>query len=94
LRLSWLLATVPDSSLRNGLEAVQLAEQVCKNKHSQDSESLDILAAAYAEAENFELAIQIAKEAYQLAVSEKNNNFAERIESHLKSYESKKAYRE
>lgn len=94
LRLSWLLATVPDASLRNGAEAVQLAEQVCRSNQYRDPESIDILAAAYAETGNFEKSIQLAKEAYQLAISKKNLDFAQRIQSHLKSYQARKPYRE
>src|SRR6266478_9491366 len=51
--LAWLLATSPDSSLRNGSEAVLLAEQASRSSGGKRPLVLRILAAAYAEAGRF-----------------------------------------
>ncbi len=51
--LAWLLATCPVSSLRNGKEAIKLAEQAVQLSGSRSPAILDTLAAAYAEAGRF-----------------------------------------
>lgn len=48
-RLAWLLATCPDPAVRNGAEALQLAQSVVAADGGQDPESLETLAAALAE---------------------------------------------
>jgi tetratricopeptide (TPR) repeat protein len=65
--LAWLLATSPDAALRNGLEAVQLAEHGCTVMSRRDPMLLDTLAAAYAEAGRLPEAIGAAQEALALA---------------------------
>jgi tetratricopeptide (TPR) repeat protein len=52
-RLAWLLATTTDRSLRNGPEAVEVAETVCEFTDFQVPDALDALAAAYAETQEF-----------------------------------------
>src|SRR5208282_3478096 len=49
---AWLLATASDASLRNGAEAVRLAESAM-NVQPNNAEVLDTLAAAYAEEGQF-----------------------------------------
>ena len=61
--LAWLLATSPDAALRNGPEAVQLAEHGCAVTSRRNPTLLDTLAAAYAEAGRFPEAINAAQEA-------------------------------
>jgi tetratricopeptide (TPR) repeat protein len=94
LRLSWLLSTMKNSSGLNGTEAIRLAEAVCANQTPCDPESLDILAAAYAEAGDFDRSIQAAQEAYRMAIDQENLMFAEKVKLHLKNYEKKKPWRE
>jgi len=54
-RLAWLLATSPDDRLRNGTEAVEYALKAVEQQRT--SATLDTLAAAYAEASQFDDAI-------------------------------------
>src|SRR6266700_3118581 len=61
--LAWLLATSPDSALRNGPEAVLLAEQASRSSDGRRPLALRILAAAYAEAGRFSEARATAHEA-------------------------------
>lgn len=66
-RLAWILATCPDDALRDGAEAVRLAEMACDATKRQDASLLDTLAAAYAEQGRFDDAVAVADQALQLA---------------------------
>jgi spermidine synthase len=68
--LAWLLATTPNDSLRNGAEAVQLAEKACALSRNRVPAFVGTLAAAYAEAGRFDDAIATVQKACALA--EKN----------------------
>ncbi|MDY6950155.1 MAG: tetratricopeptide repeat protein [Thermodesulfobacteriota bacterium] len=59
--LSWLLATCPDSTYRNGARAVDLAQTAIRLDHS--FARLDTLAAAYAEAGRFDEAVKTQEQA-------------------------------
>jgi Flp pilus assembly protein TadD len=65
--LAWLLATAPDAKLRDGPEAVKLAEQACRLTNRRDHTCLDALSAAYAAVGRFEEAIRAAREAVAVA---------------------------
>lgn len=86
--LAWILATNPDSTLRNPRQAVQFAEQACRHK-SSNMYILDTLAAAYASAGQFSDAIAAAQRALKVA------NTPEQISSvqaRLTLYTSRKPY--
>jgi len=55
--LAWLLATAPDAALRDASQAIRLAEQAADLTGRQDASALDILAAAYAAAGQFDRAV-------------------------------------
>ncbi len=65
--LAWLLATCSDATLRDGREAVRLAERACQLSGYNDARTLGTLAAAYAEAGRFTNAVPTAERAIQLA---------------------------
>ncbi len=65
--LAWILATSRDDKLRNGTEAVALAELVCRGAGSKDPLLLNTLAAAYAATGQFDKAIATAEAALKLA---------------------------
>ena len=55
--LAWLLATAPDAALRDADQAIQFAERAADLTGRQDASATDVLAAAYAEARQFDRAI-------------------------------------
>lgn len=65
--LACLLATTPDPALRDGAEAVKLAERACALTAYRNTVMVTTLAAAYAEAGRFEEAIATAQKACALA---------------------------
>jgi tetratricopeptide (TPR) repeat protein len=67
VQLAWLLATCPDDKIRNGAEALALAESICKQTDHQSVRALDVLAAAYAETGRFDDAVATARCAMKLA---------------------------
>jgi len=66
-RLGWLLATSPEDGVRDAARAVEVGERAVRLTSRQDPESLDTLAAAYAEAGRFDEAAAAAREALEAA---------------------------
>lgn len=92
--LAWLLATCPDSSARNGAEAVVLAEKAAELSKRQDPILLDGLGAAYAEAGRFEEAVRVTAEALRLAEGRRDPEMVAAVRGRLALYRSGRAYRE
>jgi len=90
--LAWLLATATDASLRNGPEAVQLAERACRLSNDQVTMYVGTLAAAYAEAGRFDDAVATAQKAETMAVASKNERLAQKNLDLLELYQQKIAY--
>ena len=86
--LAWLLATYPDAALRNGPEAVRLAEHACAMASSRNPALLATLAAAYAETGRFPEAINAAQEAITLARTAGNEAAIRRVENLLGFFQS------
>jgi tetratricopeptide (TPR) repeat protein len=63
---AWLLATCPEDQLRDGKQAVTLALRACELSRWKDGEMLDTLAAAHAEAGQFDQAIEWERQAIPL----------------------------
>jgi len=92
--LAWVLATCPEESICNGTEAVELAERAVRLSDRRDPASLDTLAAAYAEAQQFSKAVATAQEALALAKSAQQTTLADGIQSRLDLYRVGRPYRE
>jgi tetratricopeptide (TPR) repeat protein len=92
--LAWVLATCPDSKLRDAPRAVELAEHAVKLARYQDAAILDTLAAAYAAAGRFDMAVTTAQTAIALASAAENNKLAAQIRERLQLYRQAKPYRE
>jgi tetratricopeptide (TPR) repeat protein len=67
--LAWLLATAADPAVRNGAEAVRLAERACELSGRKEALLLGTLAAAYAEAGRFDEAARAAQQAIDVATA-------------------------
>jgi Flp pilus assembly protein TadD len=94
LRLAWTLATSPEASVRNGREAVALAERAARLTRGRDATILDSLAAAYAEAGRFSDAVQTAEQALALASSQNNAAHADALRARIKLYQLGSPYRD
>jgi tetratricopeptide (TPR) repeat protein len=92
--LAWLLATFPDPSVRDGREAVRLAQRAGEITNRLDAPVLATLAAAHAETGNFPHAMNTAQEALALARSTGDAKTAELAENILTSFQSNQPYRE
>jgi len=90
--LSWLCATASDPRLRNGNEAVRLAERACQLTQNQEASLVGILAAAYAEAGRLSNAVVAAEKARTLALAQGQKDVAARTEQLLKLYKSGQPY--
>ncbi|MEN6458941.1 MAG: tetratricopeptide repeat protein [Thermoguttaceae bacterium] len=92
--LAWLLATNPDASVRNGVNAVQVAERAVRATGGREPQVLDTLAAAYAEAGRFSEAVAVARKALELATRQNDWALAKELREHLTLFVAGKPYRE
>ncbi len=92
--LAWVLATSPDDGLRDGAEAVRLAERACELTHYGEPLFIRTLAAAYAEAGRFPEAVTTAEKAEQLATGAGLADVAAKIRPLLELYRAGKPYHE
>ena len=88
-----VLASSSNASLRNGAEAVTLAEKANDLSGGADLTVLDTLAAAYAEKGQFPQAVASAQRSLDLAVSKGDTAMAGAIRSRMEFYRENKAFR-
>ncbi len=93
-RMAWVLATSPEASVRNGTEAVKLAERAAQLSGRREPSILDALGAAYAEAGRYPEAVQTALRALDLSRQQKNSGLAAAISSRIALYEARTPARE
>jgi tetratricopeptide (TPR) repeat protein len=91
---AWMLATNPNASVRNGVEAVELAQRAVKLSDNRDPAILATLAAAYAEAGRFSDAVKTARMALDLARRQNKQALVESINTKIPLYEAKTPFRE
>ena len=94
VRLAMLLATHPDPAIRNGDQAVKLAQRASQLTSDSDAAVLDSLAAAYAETGQFERAEKTAARALPLARAAGQNELAWAIHQRLSLYKQGKPARQ
>ena len=87
--LASLLAAAPDPTIRDAKEAVRLAERAAQMTLRSDASTLDILAAAYASAGDFERAVAVEDEALALNPAPA---VAEMIRQHRALFERRQVY--
>jgi tetratricopeptide (TPR) repeat protein len=90
--LAWLAATCPDSKYRNGRLAVELATRACERVQRAEPNYMDTLAAAYAEAGDFQSAVCLEREAVACLRAGDANQAA--FLARLRLYENKEPYRD
>ncbi len=91
--LAWILATSPDDTLRNGPEALALAQKACAATTRKNPLYLATLAAALAETGNFPAAAATATEALQI-IPKSDATTRAQITASLASFHAKKPWRD
>ncbi len=89
--LAWLRATNSNEHVRDGAEAVKLANVAYEVTNHKEWGACDTLAAAYAEQKNFAEALTMQQRAVELAVLPDDKKIAQ---SHLELYKAKKPVRD
>jgi protein O-mannosyl-transferase len=84
--LAWVFATYPEESVRNGTQAVQLAEQALKLSGGKNPIIFRTVAAAYAESGRFSEAIETAQHGFKLATEQGNADLANEFQSYILLY--------
>ena len=92
--LAWMLATAPEATLRNGPEAIRLAERAADLTRRRSARELDTLAAAYAEAGRFPEAIETGERARAAARAAGETGLVQRNQELLELYRAGKACHE
>jgi tetratricopeptide (TPR) repeat protein len=92
--LAWIRAANPQSELRNGQEAVRLAEHACEVTKFKEPLLVGTLAAAYAEAGRFEEAAATAQKARALALTAGQQELADKNQKLSELFGARQPYRE
>jgi tetratricopeptide (TPR) repeat protein len=96
--LAWLLATCPKEKVRDGKSAIEYAKKACELTNFRKWEYLDTLAAAYAEAADFEEAAKWQEKALEIVLDFPPENVDQKakqtLEDHLKLFREKKPCRD
>ena len=85
--LAKLLISVPDPKVLDRKQALTLAQHACAITEERNPECLDILASTYATLGKFKEAAEIARKAYNLALSLNLKQLAEDIKKRLDTIE-------
>jgi tetratricopeptide (TPR) repeat protein len=90
--LAWLLATSPEPKVRDGAQAVIVAERANQLSGYENPVALDTLAAAYAEAGRFDSAVATETRAVDIARTSGQTALANRFVGRLELYRAGKPY--
>jgi protein O-mannosyl-transferase len=92
--LAWIMATCPEANLRDGAEAVRLAQQACELTGFRRTLMVGTLAAAYAEAGQFVEAVTTAQKACALAAESGDEALVSKNQKLLQLYRAGRPYHE
>jgi Flp pilus assembly protein TadD len=92
--LAWIRASNPDERLRNGSEAVRLAELACQATDYKQAPFLKTLSVAYAEAGRFQEAIATVNKARGFSQAQQTNQEAHEYQDLVELFGAQKPYRE
>ena len=84
--LAWVLATSPDPSIRNGAKAIEFAQKALQLAGDDKVRILRLLAAAYAEGQQFSKAIDVAQRGWELASAQGDSVLANELERNIALY--------
>jgi tetratricopeptide (TPR) repeat protein len=84
--IAWVLATSSDASIRDGVKAVELAQEAVQLSRGRDSKFIRTLAAAYAESSRFPEAIAAAQQAITIAAMQGNTGLASTLRKEIALY--------
>jgi tetratricopeptide (TPR) repeat protein len=87
ISLAWVLATAPEDALRNGARALELAQHASQVSAGRNLLTYRVLAAAHAEAGQFQAAISAAQEGALRAENEGQAAVAQALRLDLSLYE-------
>ncbi len=91
--LAWVLATSPVDDVRDGTRAIVLAKKACEVTNFERAHILSTLAAAYAEAGDFERAVKWSTDAVEKGKTDLKEQL-EQLQQELESYKQRKPWRE
>lgn len=92
--LAWVLSAGPDDSVRNGAMAVELALRLNQVTDRNNPFFIRTLAAAYAEAGQFDKAVEISENASRLADAQGQHDLATKIEEETILYRQNRPFRD
>ena len=92
-KLGWILSTSSEAALRNGKEAIALAERACQLTKNVNPVTLSTLSAAYAEDGQFERAIASAEKSRSLTDPAKKPKLFDLINRQLSFYTDHRPFR-
>lgn len=87
ITLAWILATAPESTVRDGSSALELAQRAFRAAATRNLLLFRVLAAAYAESGQFPAAIQSAEEGVERAEAQGQSTIVQLLEGDLALYE-------
>ena len=93
-QMAWILATDPNSAIRNGGRAAGLARNAIRLSGGQEPRALDALAAALAEIKKFDAAIDAAEQASAVARTNGDDTLADAVEQRQRLYRQNLPYRQ
>src|SRR5262249_7806566 len=88
--LAWIWATCPEAAVRDGRRAAESARKACELTEWKKAHCLGALAAAHAEAGEFDEAVRWAEKAVELAREAEKRDYL----AHLESYRQSQPWRE
>jgi Flp pilus assembly protein TadD len=94
VKMAWILATSPDSTVRNGETAVRMAQWACEATRYQAPMALDALAAGYAEVGRFDQAVLLIEKAIEITRSAGLSEETEGLARRKEVYQSGKPFRD
>ena len=90
--LAWVKAVHKNENFHDATESIRLATRACELTNYERPDFLDTLAAAYAAGGRFDIAVETAQEAIELAQSENQRQLITEIRKHLSLYRAGKPY--